>query len=398
MEVQTAVQQLLLEHGAYAPIELLLATNRLSYKDYRAWRKGTLASLDGALAGGVHEAQALLETAQAWARTLDLAAEPAAHHGWEGNAGTELTASHDPALNGLLNTRFLRAREHGQLDLFMDSAGTVAVNALLDALRARDAGKAGRELRHLAGLDPGHAHRAHAAALVEALEAPDPEDPGQGFERLDRLEREWLPAASALLGAGGRDFLAPLWRGVGQALEPACFDPRRPRRHASWAYRQGLDWESLERSVRAVQGHETEPVLLARLAEAQWWLRNRTKAIEHWFALCRLAPGEFEKRVEAADFPDWAVGRAWRLAREQDLEPEMSPRWFPAWMLLEDAGLARVLAPCRGEDAPDRAFDVMIALLAHPGLDERSIALRRELQAVHPGLLASYLARLGSAP
>ena len=46
MEVQTAVQQLLLEHGAYAPIELLLATNRLSYKDYRAWRKGTLASLD----------------------------------------------------------------------------------------------------------------------------------------------------------------------------------------------------------------------------------------------------------------------------------------------------------------------------------------------------------------
>ena len=32
MEVQTAVQQLLLEHGAYAPIELLLATNRLSCK------------------------------------------------------------------------------------------------------------------------------------------------------------------------------------------------------------------------------------------------------------------------------------------------------------------------------------------------------------------------------
>ena len=112
---------------------------------------------------------------------------------------------------------------------------------------------------------------------------------------------------------------------------------------------------------------------------------------------CRRPRGG-EKRVEAPDFPDWAVGRAWRLAREQDLEPEISPRWFPAWMLLNDAGLARVLAPCRGEEAPDRAFDVMIALLAHPGLDERSIALRRELQAVHPGLLASYLAKLGSAP
>ena len=31
-EVQAAVQQLVMEHGGYSPLELLLATNRLGYE------------------------------------------------------------------------------------------------------------------------------------------------------------------------------------------------------------------------------------------------------------------------------------------------------------------------------------------------------------------------------
>lgn len=169
------------------------------------------------------------------------------------------------------------------------------------------------------------------------------------------------------------------------------FDPRHPERHSSRAYREGLDWERLRRSVLAVPGYEREPVLLARLAEAEWRLRNRTKAIESWFALCRLAPEEFERMIEARGFPDWALRSAWRVALEQEQESEMTPSWFPAWMLLEEPGLAGVLEPSHADDGPSRAFDVMIALLSHPGPDERSIELRRTLQAIHPGLLARYL-------
>ena len=153
-----------------------------------------------------------------------------------------------------------------------------------------------------------------------------------------------------------------MWRDVGRALDPVRFDPRHPERHSSRAYREGLDWERLRRSVLAVPGYEREPVLLARLAEAEWRLRNRTKAIESWFALRRLAPEEFERMIEARGFPDWALRSAWRVALEQEPESEMTPSWFPAWMLL-----------------------------SHPGSDERSIELRRTLQAIHPGLLARYL-------
>ena len=392
-QVQAAVQQLVMEHGEYAPLELLLAANRLGYEDYRAWREGRLGSLDTVLAGGPHEVRTWLAGAQSWAETHGLDREPVVHHGWEENAGAVLTASVDPALNALLGSRFRRIREHDQLDLFIDGAQTAAVNALLDALAARDAGEAGRALARLVGIDRDHGQRLLAAALIAALEAPAPEGPERGLERLDRMEREWLPAASALLGARRRDFLAPLWRDVGRALEPAPFDPSRPERHASRAYREGLDWERVRRSVLAVADHERQPVLLARLAEAEWRLRNRVQAVGWWFALCRLAPEAFERLIEAPEFPDWALRTAWRLALEHDPEPGMTPAWFPAWMLIEEPGLAGVFDPRRLDDDPSLAFDAVMALLAHPEPDERGIELRRALQALHPGLLARYLAK-----
>ena len=396
-EVQAAVQQLVTEQGEYAPLELLLATNRLAWEDYRAWREGRIETLDAVLADGNRETREWLEQAQAWAATLGLGAEPTVHHGWESNAGTVLAASIDSALNALLNTRFRRHREHAQLDLFLDSAQTAAVNELLGALTARDAGAARRALDRLVRIDRDHGQRFHAARLISALEAPAPEEPRWGAEQLERMEREWVPAASALLGARRRDFLAPLWRDIGRALEPVPFNSDRPDRHASRAYREGLDWERMRRSVLAVPRYETEPVLLARLAEAHWRMRDRAKAMEAWFALCRHSPEEFASLVDASDFPDWALRSAWRVASESALEPQMTPAWFPAWMLLEEPGLAGVLAPRDTCDDPSRAFDAVIALLAHPDPDTRGIELRHALQAIHPGLLERFLEKRGQA-
>ena len=154
-QVQAAVQQLVMEHGEYAPLELLLATNRLGYDDYRAWREGRLETLDAVLANAKREVRAWLEGAQSWADALGLAAEPEVHHGWENNAGTVLVASADPRLNALLSTRFRHTREHDQLDLFIDSAQTAAVNALVDALAARNASEARRALERLVRIDRG---------------------------------------------------------------------------------------------------------------------------------------------------------------------------------------------------------------------------------------------------
>ena len=128
-----------MEHGEYAPLELLLATNRLGYDDYRAWRECRLGTLDAVLADRKREICAWLDGAQSWACALGLAAEPAVHHGLEENAGTVLVASADPRLNALLSTRFRHTREHDRVNLFIDRAQTAADNALIDALTARNA-------------------------------------------------------------------------------------------------------------------------------------------------------------------------------------------------------------------------------------------------------------------
>ena len=153
-QVQAAVQQLLMEHGEYVPLELLLATNRLAYEDYRAWREGRLETLDAVLADGQRESCAWLEAAQSWACALGRTAEPAVHHSWAENAGTGLVASIDPRLNALLSTRFRRTPEHDQLDLFIDSAQTAAVNALVDALAVRNVGEARGALDRLERITP----------------------------------------------------------------------------------------------------------------------------------------------------------------------------------------------------------------------------------------------------
>ena len=39
------------------------------------------------------------------------------------------------------------------------------------------------------------------------------------------------------------------WRDIAHALDPPPFDPSNPERHASRAYREGLDWAHMKRSV-----------------------------------------------------------------------------------------------------------------------------------------------------
>ena len=281
-----------------------------------------------------------------------------------------------------------------QLDLFHDSPRTIVLNVLREAIVARNALEAGITFERLLNLDPGHEMASDAGTLIAILETPAPEGPDEGIEWLHALEQEWRPAAVRLLGTGdGRDFLAPVWRCIGEALGPRPFEPVHPERHPSWAYLQGQDWENLKRSVLGVPEHETTLVLLARLAEAEYRLGDRTRAIEHWFALCWRAPAVLRGLVDDPDFPDADVAAAWNAAQDQDVEPELSPEWFPAWMLLQEPSLAARLAPSGKNDGPRRAFDLVQGLLTNRANDAHRIALRRELKTLHPALLTGYLNR-----
>ncbi len=393
-EAQAWVQQLVMEHGEYVPLELLLAMNHLDYDQYRAWREGRIETLDGILSAGTGGTEKLLRDAGLWAEELGLEPEVIEYHSWSANAESVQAASSNPLLDELLCTRFRRTGESEQADLFLDTASALAITGLVGSLVAGDAENARKALEQLVRADPGHRHRKNGETLIAALELPAHMNTGEGYSHQERMEREWSPAASELLGRHARDFLAPLWRDIGRSLDEREFDPRYPEHHASRAYREGLDWERVKRSVLAVTEYEREPELLTRLAEACWRLRERAAAIEAWFALCHTAPGRFGELVKSPGFPDWNLKEAWQIALEQNLELEAASCWLPAWMLLEEPGLAGVLEPRPGDDPPARAFEIVRALLGHPHPDGRGMELRGALKAIHPGMLERFLEML----
>ena len=393
MDPQSTVQQMLLDQGAYSPLEFLLATGLVAYSDYLAWRRGEMGSLDEALRDR-SAARGELEAAQAFALKLGLTAESVAYEGWEDSAGLDLLASSDRSLNKLLRTHYRRVpiEGDGQLDLFLDSAKTAATNDFLNALLRRSPQDADKALTHLLEISPDHANRPQAVCLMEALRAPVPTAHDQAIEQLDQMTGEWVPAASEFLASRAQDFLRPLWRGIAQSLDPTRFEADDAQRHVSWIYRQCLDWESVRASVLAVPAYADAPVLLERLAEAEWRLRERTGAVSHWFALCALAPDRMKAALDSPRFPDAALVSGWQAAKAADIEPEITMAWFPAWMLLREPGLARALYPFGGADGPARAFDLLRLLLTTEG---DSIDRRKELAAVHRGLLDRFLALRG---
>ncbi|MCY3796144.1 MAG: hypothetical protein OXG51_17440 [Gammaproteobacteria bacterium] len=389
MDAQSAVQQLLLDQGAYSPLELLLATGLVSQGDYLARRRGEIGSLDEALEDRL-SARGLLEAARAFALKLGLAAERVGYEGWEANAGLDLLASFDRALNALLRIHYRRipVEGEGQLDLFLDSGATAALNDLQAALLRRNPDDARGALLRLGKIRPDQAAAPLAQVLIEALRTAPPANHEQALERLERIKAEWAPAASRLLAGRAQDFLRPLWQGVASGLDPSRFEAADSERHVSWIHRQCLDWENVKASILAVPGHWNVPALVERLAEAEWWLRDRISAVAHWFALCRSAPERFKAMLDVPHVPDAALLGAWRAAKASDIEPEVTIAWFPAWMLLAEPGLARVLDFAGGKQPPDRAFDLLKALLT---TEADNIDRRAELAAVHRGLLERFL-------
>src|SRR5690606_9232533 len=148
--VQAAMDELLITHGAYIPVELLIALGRLSYADYDDWRCGERPSLQSALAGNPRRVLELLESAAQWAVRLGLHPEPCEYFGWGANAGTRLTFLDDEhgASEALLATHYVRrkaeAAEGDQFDLFLDGGSTAALADLRAALRGREDRKSTR--------------------------------------------------------------------------------------------------------------------------------------------------------------------------------------------------------------------------------------------------------------
>jgi hypothetical protein len=420
--LQAQVDAQLLEQGAFAPLELLFNSGRLLYSDYESWRRREIELLEGALMGNPDKIKAEIEQAVGYARRIKLVEQAQEFHAWHQSApgdgsGSEcpLRISMDPQLQRFIGSRYVRAQSVPQMDLFFDNPVVALTNGIVQALTTRNLASAQRQLDQLYAQAPTHSDLAAFDQLLAAL--------GHLGHPIDEPRQELgfllevTPTARRLLGAQSRDLLAPLWVQLADAVRGAAFDPHEPALHRSFALCQAQDWPGVGDSVLREPGWQQHASLCLRLVESSFNRRQRIPALAAWCQVCWRAPADAAQAVgklrqpelttlwqrfldDEPDSPgadrsspasgpgavsgltstDSAMPTTGELLKESD---------FPAWLLLNEPGLALPLAEdlATGTTAEESYRCVhrwIHARRARKQGDE--LALRKNLQAIHPAL------------
>ena len=396
--VHAAVDRVVMAHGIYAPWELLLEQGRLDYADYEAWRSGKLALLADGLHGNFDRIEALLAVAERWVCARGFQADTAAPTGWGAAAGRVLRGARGGVANRLLTAIYRPDAAAVQRDLFVDSGETMLLVDLRTALAARDPHGAMDALHALLRRAPAHRLRAAAERLCDALAeiAADAHATLSVADELARLEGPLAIDASDLLGESARDFTIPFWRRLAVALGDTAFDPQEANLHASFTLARCLDWRASAAAVAMVPAFEANSVLFLRLIAAEQHLGKRAAVLSRYCELCWRHPDVAERCVDSDPSVDRALQRAWEQLLDLDTEGTLGVSWLPAWLLLQEPGLAHVLditAPPDGA-AASAGFMALRKMLERPGaeLDATAIGDRKALAAAHPLLLSAYLA------
>ena len=398
------VDRLLLQQGRLDPLELLLALDLLSYEDYQDWRLGRRASLQDALSSQPAAIAALLEQAMAYARGQGLKPTPLKHRGWGGH-DVVLHIGTNQALNQACASALEPAADRCQLDLFHDSHELLLETGIRDALARHRLADARDRLAELMHHNPRHGQLRGYLQLLQVADEGGQEDVDEAasarLEVLDGIE----PLARDLLGHQARDFLSALWAELAQRLARASFDPASPRLHASHAWSRAERWDAVRAAVEQEPLWRDQPFLLTLHAEAAWRRRDPATAQRDWAWMCWEHPHQAERLLNSPTFPDQQLQQLWQAFEDLDVDAALgSPPGpaddrgeiletedFPAWLLLHDLSSAAAMPP---EAAPDDERGAGYRILHGIISGDDSIALRRELDDVHPLLLRLFLASL----
>jgi hypothetical protein len=382
-----AIEHQLLTGGAFNPLSWLLDKGHLEYTDYERWRRGEEAALDELLHPGADQLLQQLRGLQRHAGKLGLEAQPQCYHVWSGErAGQVLTLSRRPELDQALSQLWTRAESIFQLDLFMDNQLTAVENQLIEQLATRQWNLALDSCDALASLAPEHQWLGGYRRLSAFGERAQLEPEMLRVEWQELFE-EIAPLASECLRQQVRDFLAPAWGRLARAMDGQPFDPARPEFHLSHIWAQLPDWSRVSSAILATPDWPQQFVLVQRLARA-----CQHRHPEHAVLLyCHLLQLDEPAASALFDGPLIPVGLHQHWQAFNDLDDDLSPALFPAFVLLRQPGLRHVardmLIPRFGHDS----FQICLELLEQKYLGGDEIVLRQRLKEVSPVLLAAYL-------
>lgn len=284
-----------------------------------------------------------------------------------------------------------------QLDIFEHSRDVVLRNAVIDALRLRDAGACAHAIAALAaeyGADP---LLPAFGLLSEKLHTPLPTPLAReaAVALVQETRSAVTAAAHAVFGNSAQAWLVPVWTGLAAAIAHYPFDPDDEELHPSALLLLAGRWTGAAASIESIASWRRQPAPLAWMIEA----RGRSADFDAiWPLLAELAwmaPRRAQALAPRLELPELD-----RLVRGFDAEFEGEGAaddfaWFPAWVMIADrrhaAGLR--LAQDGAHTRPETCARIVLGLLAleRQGRHGELVEGRRKLREAHPVLFGRYM-------
>jgi hypothetical protein len=285
-----------------------------------------------------------------------------------------------------------------QLDLFLHSHDVMLRNDAIAALRRRDPPGVGAALEALAKEYAGDPLLPPLETLRNALlqQPARLASCADALSALTTMENELARAAHAVFGGReAREWLRPVWRRLADAACGLRFDPRAAEAHPAYMLLRAEEWEKAESLVLEIPSWRRIPAPLAWAAEAR---HGRSGLDAAWTLLAELAwidPDRFgtlARRLDSALLVRLLAG----FEAGFESEGECDFAWFPAWVLIEEPGLASLLRETESGqgEAPERAARLVMSLLSleRQGRHAELVRERKRLRELHAGLFARYMA------
>ncbi|MDD5267298.1 MAG: hypothetical protein PHO08_09245 [Methylococcales bacterium] len=292
-----------------------------------------------------------------------------------------------PANEIIFTTDYEPARNRLQMDLFFDTAPVCAANDLIRAIIDKRGDDVLRLMSQLESLAP-EKHQKFACFLARQKELTLSRK--TSGRKIKLLLQTVTPLAFDVLGQFAHDFLTPLWNMISVEIADRYFDAESPEDHLSFTAFKGFQWQQVLSSITWEADWMKQPVLLFRYSEACFKLNQEREGLESWFRLFLTFPEVAESVVESSC--NRLLLADWRHFNE--LDPELEPVFFPAWVVLKKPALAKnaFCIDCAGVGNTSLQLIIGLAGSKKIGLNETIIKLRARLQQENPKLFVHYMA------
>ncbi len=283
-----------------------------------------------------------------------------------------------------------------QLDIFEHSRDVMLRNAVVEALRGRDAVAAASAIATLKAEFAGDSMLPTFDALRErlSLRVEGPLNRESAAEVMHATERV-IPEAMSVFGRGASTWLAPFRVELAAAIRGLPFDPGFEALHAAPMLLRAGQWAQACDCLHAIPSWRRLPAPLA-------WKIAATARISGldalWPLIAELSWMAPERAVAAIDELEMPELTAFVTAFDRELEGEGSATdfaWFPAWVLAAHSRLAGHFREAQAGSGtpPERCARLLLNMLAleRQGRHNDLVEGRKRLRDAHPTLFARYM-------